>query len=144
MRFRRSDRRIVRSLIILTCSSIGTTCGLQRWSGFRVCLFHTIDDRVISKPQARNRLRPKPSGSRSFGYASEPVPALRDGSRRNDTPLAAALLLVYTSLERQQCLSASRVSGFPITRSPDDPMTRSEDIPLQSAAERRSPAKGIP
>src|SRR5260370_166862 len=49
----------------------------------------------ISKPQARNRLRPKSSRSISFGYASEPVPALRDGSRRNDTSFAAALLLIY-------------------------------------------------
>src|SRR5260370_38025642 len=31
---------------------------------------HTIEARVISKPQARNRLRPKSSGSRSFGCAS--------------------------------------------------------------------------
>ncbi len=44
-------------------------------------VIHTIDALVISKPQARNRLRPKPSGA-------DPSATPQD-----DT---AALLLVYT------------------------------------------------
>ncbi len=51
----------------------GLAVDSESWSGFRVGVFHTNDDRVISKPQTRNRLRPKLSRSRSFGYAWEPV-----------------------------------------------------------------------